>query len=61
MAMILLIGLAASTGFFIVKMRNGDSVVDIWKYFLIMIIWDTIFLVLFIVLSGFVMKFFYIT
>lgn len=61
MAMILLIGLAASTGFFIVKMRNGESVADIWKYFIIMIIWDTLFLVLFAVMSGFIMRFFYIT
>jgi len=59
MAIILLIGLAASTGFFIVKMRNGESVVDIWKYFIIMMIWNTIFLVLFIVLGRYVMQFFY--
>jgi hypothetical protein len=59
MAMILLIGLAASTGFFIVKMRNGESVADIWKYFIIMMIWNTIFLVLFLVLGRYVMQFFY--
>jgi len=59
MAILLLVGLAASTGFFIVKMRNGDSVVDIWKYFVIMLIFNTIFLVLFVVLSKFVMNYFY--
>lgn len=59
MALILLVGLAASTGFFIVKMRNGESVADVWKYFIIMVIWDVLFLVLFLVLSKFVMQFFY--
>lgn len=56
---ILLIGLAASTGFFVVRMRDGNSVADIWKYFIVMIIWDTVFLVLFLVLSGYVMGHFY--
>ena len=59
MAILLLIGLAASTGFFIVKMRNGESVADIWKYFIIMMIWNTIFLILFLVLGRYIMAYFY--
>lgn len=59
LGIILLVGLAASTGFFIVKMRNGDSVIDVWKYFVIMLIFLVIFLVLFLVLSGYIMEFLY--
>lgn len=59
MVMLLLIGLASSTGYFIFKMKYGDSVADIWKYFVMMIIWNTVFIVLYIVLSGFIMESFY--
>lgn len=59
MVILFLIGLASSIGYFVFKMRYGDSVADTWKYFIMMLIWTTIFIVLFIVLSGFVMDIFY--
>ena len=59
LGIIFLIGIAASIGFFIVRMREGYSVVDIWKYFIILVIWLTIFTVIYFVLAWFIMGSFY--
>lgn len=59
MVMILLIAMATSSLYFIYKMRDGESIADVWRYFVMMIIWNVIFLVLFIVLGGVVMDYFY--
>jgi len=55
LGIIFLIGLAAGVGFFMVRMREGYSVVDIWKYFIILVIWLVIFTILFWVLAWFIM------
>jgi hypothetical protein len=59
LGIIFLIGIAASIGFFMVRMREGYSVVDIWKYFIILVIWLTIFTVIYFVLAWFIMGSFY--
>lgn len=59
LGIIFLIGLAAGVGFFMVRMREGYSVVDIWKYFMILVIWLTIFTILFWVLAWFIMGSYY--
>jgi len=41
-------------------MREGNSVVDVWKYFIIMVIWNTVFLVLMLVLGKYLMNYFYL-
>jgi hypothetical protein len=59
LGIIFLIGIAASIGFFMVRMREGYSVVDIWKYFIILVIWLTIFTIIYFVLAWFIMGSFY--
>jgi hypothetical protein len=59
LGIVFLIGIAASIGFFIVRMREGYSVVDIWKYFIILVIWLTIFTVIYYVLATFIMGAYY--
>lgn len=59
LGIIFLIGLAASIGFFMVRMREGYSVVDIWKYFMILVIWLVLFTILFWVLAWFIMGSYY--
>jgi parallel beta-helix repeat protein len=59
LGIVFLIGLAASIGFFIVRMREGYSVVDIWKYFIILVIWLTIFSIIYYVLAWFIMGAYY--
>jgi hypothetical protein len=59
LGLVFLIGLAASIGFFVVRMREGYSVVDIWKYFIILVIWLTIFSVIYYVLAWFIMGAYY--
>jgi hypothetical protein len=55
LGIVYLIGIAASVGFFMVRMREGYSVVDIWKYFIILVIWFVIFTILFYLLATFLM------
>ena len=59
LGILFLIGIAASIGFFMVRMREGYSVVDIWKYFIILVIWLTIFTIIYFVLAWFIMGSFY--
>jgi hypothetical protein len=59
LGIVFLIGLAVSIGFFIVRMREGYSVVDIWKYFIILVIWLTIFSIIYYVLAWFIMGAYY--
>jgi hypothetical protein len=59
LGLVFLIGLAASVGFFMVRMREGYSVVDIWKYFIILVIWLVLFSILFWVLASFIMGAYY--
>ena len=59
LGIVFLIGIAASIGFFVVRMREGYSVVDIWKYFIILVIWLTIFMIIFYALSWFIMQTYY--
>jgi hypothetical protein len=59
LGIVFLIGVAASVGFFIVRMREGYSVVDIWKYFIILVIWLTIFMVIYYALAWFIMGTYY--
>lgn len=59
LGILFMIGMAASVGFFMVRMREGYSVVDIWKYFMILVIWLTIFSILYWVLAWFIMGTYY--
>jgi hypothetical protein len=58
---LMLIGIAASMGWFIIRMQEGYSVIDIWKYFIILIIWVIIFIIFYLILSNVIMGYFYPT
>ena len=59
LGLIFLIAMAASIGFFMVRMREGYSIVDSWKYLIILVIWMTIFLIIYWALAWYIMGTFY--